>query len=43
MPSAAMPYTHGFFRVAACTPGGAPADQRANLAATLELAVLRQP
>lgn len=38
MPLARTPYAHGFFRVAACTPGVAPADPRGNLAATLELA-----
>jgi len=38
MPPAQSPYAHGFFRVAACTPRVEPADPRANLAATLDLA-----
>ncbi|MBT8768539.1 NAD(+) synthase [Metapseudomonas boanensis] len=38
MPSIQSPYTHGFFRVAACTPRVELADPRANLAATQELA-----
>jgi NAD+ synthase (glutamine-hydrolysing) len=38
MPLVRTPYAQGFFRVAACTPGVAPADPRANLLATLELA-----
>jgi len=38
MPLVHTPYAQGFFRVAACTPGVAPADPRANLLATLELA-----
>ncbi len=32
------PYTHGFFRVAACTPSVGIADPAANAAATLDLA-----